>query len=112
MLRGHARLNSLAAERYQQWPRQKTCELLHELNLEISRLLLIYETWTFGTLGVFVITMEEDSITGLDQKVREGFERLGLSEPVQAQALERLKDQYAFIRPHLLEHGQHRRGSG
>lgn len=106
MLRGHARLDSLAAEEYQQLPREKTRELLHELNLEISRLLLIYETRTFGTLGVFVIAMEEDTITGLDQKIREGFERIGLREPVHAQALERLKDQYAFIRPRLLEHGK------
>lgn len=78
----------------------------HTLQLDLARLLLLYQTRTFGSLGVYVTGITDDSFARLDQQIIAGFDRLRSSDAGQASELDALRRKYDFIRPRLLHHSQ------
>ena len=79
---------------------------LHALQLDLARLLLLYQTRTFGSLGVYVIGISDDSFARLDQQIIAGFDDLRERDSSQASELQALRRRYEFIRPRLLQHNQ------
>lgn len=76
------------------------------LQLDLARLLLLYETRTFGSLAVYVMDMDDDSFVRLDRQIMAGFEQLTIGSGEHREALDGLRRKYDFIRPRLLQHGQ------
>jgi|SRR5690554_1504672 len=106
LLKAHAELDRAAVTQYEQSGASATLERKHEINLNLCRLLLLYQTRTFGTLGVFAMTMDEDTFTRLDASIVTGLELLAESHPDSREALSQLITQYAFVRPRLMQHGE------
>lgn len=106
MLKAHAELDALAAAQYRQSSPPEALARRHALNLDLSRLLLLYQTRTFGTLGVFVMVMEEDTFSRLDSSIESGFAELMAAHPELEEAVARLNSHYEFVRPRLMEHGK------
>ncbi|MFA7822955.1 hypothetical protein [Aeromonas dhakensis] len=79
---------------------------LHALQLDLARLLLLYQTRTFGSLGVYLTGTSDDSFVRLDQQITAGFDSLRSRYPSQASELDALRRKYDFIRPRLLDHSQ------
>ncbi len=106
LLKAHAELDQLAAQQYERTGLSAGLVRQHELNLNLCRLLLLYQTRTFGTLGVFVMAMDEGTFTRLDASIVTGFEELAESHPQSREALGRLATEYGFVRPRLMAHGE------
>ncbi|MCG7201481.1 hypothetical protein MD273_17220 [Marinobacter pelagius] len=108
MLKAHAALDRLADQRYQMQAVAGNVAKQHELNLKLSKLLLLYQTRTFGigTLGVFAVEMDENAFKDLDASITKGFSKIIEDAPGLTDSVERLANQYAFVRPRLLDHSQ------
>lgn len=107
VLQAQARLDQEVANRYAAVQPENPVRLeLDRLNLNIQRLHLLYQTRTFGSLAVYLLPVDEQTFPELDQEILRGFreiERLGV---VQGAELDKLKRNYDFIRPRLLQHDQ------
>lgn len=77
--------------------------VLQELRLDIERVLLLYQSRAFGLLGMYVMVVDENTVTRLDANVLRGFGMLQEQRSEYGLELARLKGYYNFIRPHLLE---------
>lgn len=105
LLQAQAHLDQAAASRYAAAPPTEPQRLvLDRLSLDIQRLLLLYETRTFGSLAVYVVDMNDNTFAQLDQSILKGFAELQRQSPQQARSLSKLKSKYDFIRPRLLQH--------
>lgn len=105
ILQSQASLDRQAERLYDELPDDPR-RSLHALQLDLARLLLLYQTRTFGSLGVYVIGINEDGFVRLDQQIIAGFDSLRRSDTRQASELDALRRKYDFIRPRLLHHGQ------
>ena len=105
ILEAQASLDRQAERLYDELPDDPR-RVQHALQLELARLLLLYQTRTFGSLGVYVIGISDDSFERFDQQIIAGFDNLRGSDGNQASELEALRRKYEFIRPRLLHHNQ------
>ena len=105
ILESQASLDRQAERLYDELPDDPR-RVQHALQLDLARLLLLYQTRTFGSLGVYVIGISDDSFERLDQQIIAGFDNLRPSDGNQASELEALRRKYEFIRPRLLHHNQ------
>jgi hypothetical protein len=107
LLKAHARLDAVAAERYAAGPSAKPeMVTLNRLSLDVERLLLIYQTRAFSLLTVFVVELDENTIAQLDAEVLRGFADMHEQWPGRSDKLLQLQRQYDFIRPRLLAYTQ------
>ncbi len=104
LLEAQARLDNQAAATYASLNVTADKELSNRLNLDIERLQLLYQTRTFGSLGVYVMEVDDNTFAQLDQRIVRGFAALEQQRPDQAVELGKLKSSYEFIRPRLLKH--------
>lgn len=105
LLEAHANLDRLAASRYTANPPvAPELAIRHTLTLDVARLLLLYQTRTFGSLAVYVIEVDEGTFTHLDLQIKQGFRTMEQLTPDQAVAIAKLKRKYEYIRPRLLQH--------
>lgn len=105
LLKAHARLDRRAAELYAAAPPAEQRQLaLHRLSLDIERLLLLYQSRAFSLIGMYVLDVDDDTVPGLDGQILQGFADLKAQWPAHAAELARLKQNYDFIRPRLLQH--------
>lgn len=105
LLEAQARLDQQASMLYASAapiePRRLT---LHKLTLDVERLQLLYQTRTFGSLGVYVMAMDETTFAHLDQQITQNFTTLKQYWPQHNVELNKLMRKYDFIRPRLLNH--------
>ncbi|AYC32345.1 hypothetical protein D3880_08120 [Pseudomonas cavernae] len=105
LLEAQTRLDQQAAKRYAAALPGEAQQLdLHRLSLNVERLLLLYETRTFGSLAVYVVSVDDNTFPQLDQQILQGFNELQRQWPQQVNELAKLKRKYDFIRPRLLQH--------
>lgn len=105
VLESQARLDLQASVRYASAPPVEAMrQALHQLMLNVERLLLLYETRSFGSLAVYVKSMNETSFAQLDHDILQSFLTLKQRWPQHAHELDKLMSKYDYIRPHLLKH--------
>ena len=104
LLKAHARLDQRAAELYAAAPPGEPRQLtLHRLSLDIERLLLLYQTRAFSLIGMYVLDVDDSTVPRLDGQILQGFADLKAQWPEHAAELGKLKQNYDFIRPRLLQ---------
>lgn len=105
LLEAQARLDQQASVRYASTaPIEPRRRALHQLALDVERLQLLYQTRTFGSLAVYVMTTDDTTFDQLDQHILQGFKALSQSLPQHAAELNKLIRKYDYIRPRLLKH--------
>lgn len=105
ILESQAALDRQAERLYDELPDDPR-RVQHALQLDLARLLLLYQTRTFGSLGVYVIEISDDSFERLDQQIIAGFDHLRGRDGSQVSELDALRRKYEFIRPRLLHYNQ------
>ncbi|MCG4454909.1 hypothetical protein LJY18_16630 [Pseudomonas sp. MMS21-TM103] len=104
ILTAQAKLDSEAAKQYAvAHPADAKTLLVQQLDLDLSRLLLVYQARTFGSLNVSAMDGVENPMQHLDNRINQEFE--GLSKLLPDQSVERgkLRRIYGYIRPSLLD---------
>ncbi|MBV2132188.1 hypothetical protein KRX52_05170 [Pseudomonas sp. MAP12] len=105
LLKAHARLDHRAAELYAAAPPAEQRQLtLHRLSLDIERLLLLYQSRAFSMIGMYVLDVDDNTVPQLDGQIHQGFADLAAQWPGHSAELAKLKQNYDFIRPRLLQH--------
>lgn len=79
---------------------------LHQQSLDISRMLLLYETQAFIGLGIFSIDFHEDVFQEIDQRINARHATLVELLPASTTDIEKIRTDYNFIRPRLLSPNQ------
>jgi hypothetical protein len=103
-LQAQARLDQLAAARYAQVaPDAPLVRSLHEQSLDVSRMLLMYQIHTFGSLAVYFMEVDDATPSRLDREIGLRFERMLAQWPDLKDQLVALGRDYDFIRPRLLQ---------
>ncbi|PRB81417.1 hypothetical protein [Pseudomonas sp. MYb185] len=104
VLMTHARLDQRLAER-NAGAGEVSAQLstVQELQLDIERLLLLYQSRAFGLLGMYVLVVDENTVAELDKRILHGFAELQSQALSADQQLAKLEGFYSFVRPHLLE---------
>ena len=105
ILESQASLDRQAEQLYGKLPASQR-HVLHALQVDLARLLLLYETRTFGSLGVYMMEMDDDSFVRLDQQIIVGFDSLHSEDSQKIDELKALRRKYDYIRPRLLQHSQ------
>lgn len=106
LLKAQANLDKEAARLYTSIAPPEPRLALHELSLNIDRLLLLYQARTFGGLVVYVVDFDDSTFIQLDQKILQGFTTLEQGLPIHAAELDKLKGKYDYVRPRLLSNEQ------
>ncbi|WP_448681202.1 hypothetical protein [Pseudomonas nicosulfuronedens] len=106
LLKAQANLDKEAARLYAAIVPPEPRRSLHELSLNIDRLLLLYQARTFGGLVVYVVDFDDSTFIQLDQKILQGFTTLEQGLPRHAAELDKLKGKYDYVRPRLLSNEQ------
>lgn len=77
--------------------------LVQQLDLDLSRLLLVYQARTFGSLNVSAMNGDENPIQHLDSRINQRLEELSKLLPDQSVERGKLRRIYDYIRPSILE---------
>lgn len=105
LLQAHATFDNLAAARYaNSLPESSKRLTLHTLSLNIDRLQLVYQTRIFGSLAVYVLQVDQNTVALLDGQIAQGFDTLAQQAPEHAAELAKLRRKYDYVRPRLLQH--------
>jgi len=103
ILAAQARLDSFAANRYDGVaPVDQNKLLIDELDLDLGRLLLIYQARMFGALNVSAVDNDSDPINHLDGRILSKFDQYAALAPDHSADLEKITRNYWFVRPRLL----------
>lgn len=106
LLKTQASLDQQAAKRYSAIALDEPHRVLHELSLNVERLLLLYQARTFGGLVVYVVDGDDNRFMQLDRQILQGFATLEQRWPQHAAELGKLRGKYAYVRPRLLNNEQ------
>ncbi|WP_185831644.1 hypothetical protein, partial [Pseudomonas aeruginosa] len=74
-----------------------------QLQLDVQRLLLYYQTQSFGSLAIYLDELKAGDPSAIDGRVLDAFGALRHSANPTATSLARLQAKYEFVRPHLLD---------
>ncbi|MCY1557284.1 hypothetical protein D9M68_941250 [compost metagenome] len=64
---------------------------------------LLYLTFTFRTLIVYIMDSDDRAVAALNQRIEEGFGRLVLKSPEAAVQVEKARMSYVFVRERLAQ---------
>lgn len=107
VLRAHAELERAAAAAYSATNEaDPATSSLHQQNIDIGRMLLLYETQAFTNLGIFAMDYHEGSFQEIDQRITSRQATLHELLPGSGDALDKIWTDYHFIRPQLLSRDQ------
>lgn len=76
---------------------------LERLTLNVQRLLLYYQTRSFGSLAVYIDELKQDAPQSLDSAIRQDLSALRSSLPGHSQVISGLERKYNYVRGHLLQ---------
>lgn len=103
ILQTHATLDQMAQKRYTPLSSKGGARLtIDRLSLDVQRLLLLYQTRTFSSLGVYIDEIKEGAPETLDQRITEGFSELARTQSQSVGEIAKLRRMYEFVRPRLL----------
>jgi len=106
ILHSQAELDSLAGQHLTRQATDPRLTRLHQLSLDCSRILLLYQIRTYRfAVQTYFMTREEDSFEHLDQRIGEHFTALA-NDPQLEPALQRAQRHYLFVRDKLVNHDQ------
>ncbi|MFZ6044955.1 hypothetical protein ACFW0H_02380 [Pseudomonas sp. CR3202] len=104
ILQTQSTLDQIAQKRYMPLsPKGGSRLTIDRLSLDVQRLLLLYQTRTFGSLGVYIEELKEDAPETLDRRITEGFSELARTQSQSAGEIAKLSRMYEFVRPRLLK---------
>ncbi|MND76562.1 hypothetical protein SAMN05216201_11020 [Pseudomonas linyingensis] len=107
ILREHGTFEKIVASAYEKAPATDPATAnLNQQSLDISRMLLLYETQAFIGLGIFSIDFHEDVFQEIDQRIDARHATLLDQLPASKDELEKIRTDYNFIRPRLLHPDQ------
>lgn len=105
LLEAHARLDKEASSKLDELKSSdKRTQTLHSLQLNIEKLLLIYETRTFGSLAVYFMPMDDNTFYNLDSAILSDLNALSNQWPEHSDQISKIHTKYEYIRPRLLQH--------
>lgn len=105
ILEAHSQLDGLLASRYRSSAGglSRSQSELNALSMDVSRMQLLYQTFTFRTLIVYIMDSDDGTVAALNQRVEEGFSRLVLDSPEAAAQVEKARMSYVFVRERLAQ---------
>ncbi|MDT4857416.1 hypothetical protein ACFW0H_21820 [Pseudomonas sp. CR3202] len=75
---------------------------IDRLSLDVQRILLYYQTSSFGALAIYLDDFKDGSPLTLDQSILNGFSELARTQPQLTDELTKLRRKYEFVRPNVL----------
>lgn len=103
ILRAHAELEKAAESAYLKTHETAQATVtIHQQSMDISRMLLLYETQAFIGLGIFAMEFHEDLSKEIDQQIDSRHATLLELLPSSHNELEKVRRDYSFIRSRLL----------
>ncbi|MCY1280271.1 hypothetical protein D9M70_290540 [compost metagenome] len=114
LLKLHAQLDQKLAERYaeQTADTPATTLALHALALDTGRILLLYQARTFVLLPKPALDISEETNRQIDERIANGFQRLGSAAPDLSAPLAPIQRRYQFVRDKLINFQQNWAPSG
>lgn len=103
ILQTQSTLDQIAQKRYLPLSPKGARLTIDRLSLDVQRLLLLYQTRTFGSLGVYIEELKEGAPETLDRRITEGFSELARTQSQSAGEIAKLSRMYEFVRPRLLK---------
>lgn len=102
VLRAQGDFDKLAAAAYRESGAQPAAVAnLHQLSLDISRMLLLYESQAFSRTGIYSFEVHEDSFQEIDQRIGATHKSLEEQLPDAGNKLKEVWRNYSFIRQRL-----------
>ncbi|MDH4874457.1 hypothetical protein [Pseudomonas sp. BN515] len=103
ILEAHSQLDGLLGERYRASAGSisRSQSELNALSLDASRMQLLYLTFTFRTLIVYIMDSDDGTVAALNQRIEDGFSRLALESPEAVTQVQKARMSYVFVRERM-----------
>ena len=102
VLRAQGDFDRIAAAQYQESGKPAASVVnLHQLSLDMSRMLLLYESQAFSRTGIYSFEVHENSFDEIDQRIGETHKTLEEQLPDAGNELKEVWRNYSFIRQRL-----------